>query len=226
MAKTFHLSKAVPEKHPGFYWAISDSWVLAKRSILHIVRNADQLISVALFPIMFMLMFRYVFGGAINTGPISYVNFLVAGILVQTLAFGANSTTLNLAVDLQQGIVDRFRSLPMATGALLVGHVFADLVRNTISGVITLAVAFLVGFRPTASLNEWVLVFVLALLFTLAISWLSAIMGIFVKSIEAAQWFGFIIIFPLTFISSAFVPTDTMPTVLCKLLLKTNRLPW
>lgn len=208
------VTKVQPEIRPKIFWLLLDSWVLTKRSIRHISRSFDQVFSAAIFPIMFMVMFRYVFGGAISTGEISYVNFLVAGILVQTLAFGANYTTINLAVDLQQGIVDRFRSLPMITGSLLIGHVTADLVRNSISAIITLIVAFVVGFRPTADLQEWVLVIILALLFTMAISWLSAIMGLFVKSLEAAQWMGFIIIFPLTFISSAFVPTETMPEIL------------
>jgi ABC-2 type transport system permease protein len=202
------------EKHSKVFWTLSDSYVLAKRSIKHITRNLDQLFSVALFPIMFFLLFRYVFGGAINTGDLSYANYLVAGILVQMLAFGANYTTLNLAIDLQRGIVDRFRSLPMARSALLVGHVGADLFRNTISGLIVLGVSFLLGFQPVAGPVEWLLVLALAILFSLAISWLSAIMGLLVKSTEAAQWTGFIIIFPLTFVSSAFVPTDTMPEAL------------
>ncbi len=202
------------EKHSSLYWAASDSWLMATRSIKHITRSLDQLLNVALFPIMFMLLNRYVFGGAINTGDISYVNFLVAGILVQMLAFGANYTTINLAVDLQQGVVDRFRSLPMFDSALLIGHVTADLFRNMVSAVIVFIVAFIVGFRPTADLLEWVLVLLLAILFTMAISWLSAILGLFVKTIEAAQWVGFVVIFPLTFASSAFVPTETMPSAL------------
>src|SRR5918995_1443750 len=138
------------EKRSKLFWALSDSWVLAKRSIKHITRNLDQLFSVALFPMMFFLLFRYVFGGAIDTGDISYVNFLVAGIFVQMLAFGANYTTMNLAIDLQRGIVNRFRSLPIARSALLIGHVGADLVRNTISGLIVIGVSFLVGFQPVA----------------------------------------------------------------------------
>jgi ABC-2 type transport system permease protein len=202
------------EKHSRVFWALSDSRVLAKRSIKHITRNLDQLFSVALFPIMFFLLFRFVFGGAIDTGDLSYANYLVAGILVQMLAFGANYTTLNLAIDLQRGIVDRFRSLPMARSALLVGHVGADLFRNTISGLIVLGISFLLGFQPVAGPVEWLLVLALAILFSLAISWLSAIMGLLVKSMEAAQWTGFIVIFPLTFVSSAFVPTDTMPEAL------------
>jgi ABC-2 type transport system permease protein len=202
------------EKRSNLFWVFSDSWVLATRSIKHITRSLDQLLAVALFPIMFFLLFRYVIGGAIDTGDISYVNFLVAGILVQMLAFGANYITLNLAIDLQRGIVDRFRSLPIASSALLVGHVGADLFRNTISGLIILGVAFLIGFQPVAGVIEWLLIFGLAFLFSLAISWLSAIMGLLVKSMEAAQWTGFIVIFPLTFVSSAFVPTDTMPEAL------------
>lgn len=211
---SFDIIDVEPEKHTKLFWMISDSWVLAKRSIKHITRNLDQLFSVALFPIMFFLLFRYVFGGAIDTGNISYVNFLVAGIFIQMLAFGANYTTLNLAIDLQRGIVNRFRSLPINRSSLLVGHVTADLVRNMISGIIVIAVSFLVGFHPVAGPVEWLLIFCIAVLFSLAISWLSAIMGLLVKSIEAAQWTGFLVIFPLTFVSSAFVPTDTMPEFL------------
>jgi ABC-2 type transport system permease protein len=115
---------------------------------------------------------------------------------------------------MKEGIVDRFKSLPMASSALVVGHIAADMVRNVISGVIIVLVGFMVGFRPNASAVEWLLVIGLSLLFTLAISWLSAILGLLVKSLEAAQWVGFVIIFPLTFVSSAFVQTSTMPAVL------------
>ena len=209
------LTAAVqPEKHTKLYWTISDSWVMTKRSVIHIVRSLDQVMSLILFPIMFMLLNRYVLGGAIDTGDVSYANYLFAGILVQTLAFGANYTTINLAVDMKEGIVDRFRSLPMVSSALLVGHITADLFRNMISGTIIILIGFLVGFRPNADFQEWLMVIGLAILFTLAISWLSAILGLVVKSLEAAQWVGFIVIFPLTFISSAFVPTDTMPAAL------------
>jgi ABC-2 type transport system permease protein len=187
---------------------------MAKRSILHIVRSMDQVLSLILFPIMFMLLNRYVLGGAIDTGDVSYANYLFAGILIQTLAMGANYPTINLAVDMKEGIVDRFRSLPMSSTALVIGHITADLVRNIISGVIMLLVGFVVGFRPNASFIEWLYVIGLALLFTLAISWLSAILGLLVKSLEAAQWVGFVLIFPLTFVSSAFVPTETMPRAL------------
>lgn len=212
--KSTTLSEKQLTSSQGWQWALSDSWVMTKRSILHIVRSLDQVMSLIMFPIMFMLLNRYVLGGAINTGDVSYANYLFAGIFVQTLAFGANYTTINLAVDLKEGIVDRFKSLPMASGSLLVGHVTADLVRNVISGVIIIAVGFLVGFRPTADFTDWLAVVGLAILFTLSISWLSAILGLLVKSLEAAQWIGFVVIFPLTFISSAFVPVETMPTAL------------
>lgn len=215
MAKTnFAVEPIAPEQRSKLFWAISDSWVLIKRSMLHIVKNMDQLLSVAFQPIMFMLLFRYVFGGAINTGGTSYVNFLVAGILVQTAAFGSTYTAIGVSTDLQRGIVDRFRSLPMRSSAVLIGHTVADLVRNTASSVIMILVGLLVGFRPTSNLWEWILVFGILLLFTFALSWLSAILGMMAKSIEAVQWMSFVFIFPLTFASSAFVPTDGMPKYL------------
>ncbi|MEK6908651.1 MAG: ABC transporter permease [Nanoarchaeota archaeon] len=190
-----------------------DCWILTNRSLKHIVKNMDQLLGVAIMPIMFLLLFRYVFGGAIDTGGTTYVNFLVAGILVQTLAFGASTTAINLVLDMKRGVIDRFRSLPMFSPGLLVAHTIADLVRNVISGVIMVLVAFLVGFRPTAGFNEWMMIIGLLLLFTFAISWLSAILGLLAKSFEAIQWMTFVIIMPLTFASSAFVPTEGMPGV-------------
>ena len=208
------VSKVRPERRSNLFWTVNDAWEMTRRSVRHITRSLDQIMSLILFPIMFMLLNRYVLGGAIDTGDVSYANYLFAGILVQTLAFGANYTTINLAVDMKEGIVERFRSMPMASSALLVGHVAADLVRNVISAIIIIAMGFVVGFRPNADFGEWLLVVGLALVFTLAISWLSAILGLLVKSLEAAQWIGFVVIFPLTFISSAFVPTETMPTVL------------
>ena len=214
MAKLSSIESVETERRSALYWLFSDTYLMTKRSIIHILRSLDQVMSLVMFPIMFMLLNRYVFGGAIDTGDVSYANYLFAGILVQTLAFGANYTTINLAVDMKEGIVDRFRSLPMNSSALILGHISADMVRNVISGAIIIVIGFLVGFRPSATAIEWLFVIGLALLFTLAISWLSAILGLLVKSLEAAQWVGFVIIFPLTFVSSAFVPTDTMPGAL------------
>lgn len=196
------------------YWFVSDSLTLIKRSMLHIIKNMDQLLSVAIMPIMFLLLFRYVFGGAIDTGNITYVNFLFAGILVQTAAFGSNYTAFGVATDLQRGIVDRFRSLPMFNGAVLIGHTVSDLIRNTISAIIMVLVGFLVGFRPTADALDWLLVFAIIMLFTFAFSWLSAIAGLLAKTVEGVQWLTFVIVFPLTFASSAFVPVESMPELL------------
>jgi ABC-2 type transport system permease protein len=204
------IQPVTQEKHSKLYWIMSDSLVLIKRSMTHIIKNPDQLLSVAFQPIMFMLLFRYIFGGAINTGPTTYVNFLMAGILIQTAAFGSLSTAIGVANDLQRGIIDRFRSLPMNDSTVLTGHVVADLVRNLMSSAIMLTVGLFVGFRPTATFTEWLLVIALLMLFTFAISWLAAVMGLIAKSVEAVQWIGFVAIFPLTFASSAFVPTETM----------------
>lgn len=214
MNKTETIAEIRPLQRSSLFWIFSDSWLMTKRSITHIIRSFDQVMSLILFPVMFMLLNRYVFGGAIDTGDVSYANYLFAGILVQTLAFGANYTTINLAVDMKEGIVDRFRSLPMASSALVIGHIAADLVRNIISGVIITIIGLGVGFRPNASAVEWLYVFGLAMLLTLAVSWMSAILGLLVKSLEAAQWVGFVVIFPLTFISSAFVPIETLPAAL------------
>ncbi len=163
---------------------------------------------------MFMLLFRYVFGGAIETGDVSYVNFLVAGILIQMAAFGALTTSLSVAADLQRGIVERIKSLPTISSALMTGHVIADLVRNMISSTILIIVAFVVGFRPTAGWDEWLLIIGLLLVFTFAFSWMAAIMGLLARTVEAVQWMGFFVVFPLTFASSAFVPTEGMPYAL------------
>lgn len=198
----------------SLYWMLSDSLVLITRSLKHIFKNLDQLMSLALQPIMFLLLFRYVFGGAIDTGGTSYVNYLVAGILIQMAAFGATTTSINVATDLKRGIIDRFKSLPIASSTVLVGHVVADLARNIISSIVMILVGLLVGFRPTASPKEWLLALGMLLLFTLAISWVSAILGLLAKSVEAVQWMTFMFVFPLTFASSAFVPTAGMPKVL------------
>ena len=210
MIQTYTTGAVKPMKRSRLYWILSDSAILIRRSLTHIFRNMDQILGLAIQPIMFMLLFRYVFGGAINTGETSYVNFLVAGILVQMAAFGALTTSFSVASDLQKGIIDRLKSLPIASWALLMGHVTADLVRNLISSTIMIGVALLVGFRPTASVTDWFLIVGILLLFTFAISWVSAILGLVAKTIEAVQWMGFLAIFPLTFASAAFAPTDSM----------------
>lgn len=210
MSTTTLNSTIKPEVHSKLYWAISDSAVLIKRSLSYIFKNMDQLLGVVLQPMMFLLLFRYVFGGAINTGGISYVNFLIAGILVQMAAFGALTTSYSVAIDLQRGIVDRIKSLPILSGGLLIGHIIADLFRNILSSIIMIGVGLAVGFRPTASFSDWLAIAGIVLLFTFALSWVSAILGLLAKSVEAVQWMGFILVFPLTFASAAFAPTETM----------------
>ncbi|MBW3568900.1 ABC transporter permease [Candidatus Parcubacteria bacterium] len=208
------MKRVKPEPRSKIYWALSDFAVLTKRSMVYIVRNMDQALSTVFMPIMFLMLFRYVFGGAIETPGVSYVDFLFAGILVQTAAFGATYTAIGVTTDIRRGIVDRFKSLPMVSSAVLVGHTVTDLVRNTISAVIMVLVGLLVGFRPEANAFEWLLVLGILMVFTFAISWLSAIMGLLSKTVEGVQWMTFVFVFPVTFISSAFVPTASMPSAL------------
>jgi ABC-2 type transport system permease protein len=162
---------------------------------------------------MFLVLFATVFGGAISKAlpaGVSYLDFLMAGIIVQTLAFGSTNTATAICNDLQKGIVDRFRALPMSNLAVLNGHVISDLIRNGISTMVMLAAGLVIGFRSDASFTDWLLIAGIILLFTLAFSWLSAIMGVLAKSVEGVQWLSFLIVFPLTFASSAFVPTASM----------------
>ena len=196
---------------PRIVWAFLDALVLAKRSVLETVRVPELIMFVAIQPIMFVLLFRYVFGGAIQVPGGQYVNFLMPGIFVQTVAFGGVTTAIGLAQDMQRGIIDRFRSLPMSSSAVLTGRTIADLARNLFTVVIMLTVGFLVGFRPGGSPFEFLLGIVLLLGVSFAFSWISAFIGLLVRSVEAAQSGGFIWLFPLTFASSAFVPVATMP---------------
>jgi ABC transporter DrrB family efflux protein len=191
-----------------------DSWIMIKRSCLHIIRNTDQLLGAFFQPIMFLVLFVAVFGGAIKGSlppGTSYIDFLMAGIIVQTVAFGSTTTAVAICNDLQKGIVDRFRSLPMSNLAVLNGHVVSDLLRNTISTTVMLVTGLAIGFRSHANVTHWLLIVGILLLFTFAFSWLMAIMGVYAKSVEAVQWLTFVIIFPLTFASSAFVPAQSMP---------------
>ncbi|MEK7499437.1 MAG: ABC transporter permease [Patescibacteria group bacterium] len=213
--RTIYVTQAVkPEQRSKAYWVLSDCIVLITRSLKHIFKNTDQLLGLTIQPVMFMMLFRYVFGGAINTGGTTYVNFLVAGILVQSLAFGSLTTSLSVATDLQKGIIDRIKSLPIASWALLMGHVVADIFRNSIQSVVMIGAGFLVGFRPEASASDWFAIAGIVLVFTFAMSWVAAILGLLAKSVETVQWLGFFIVFPLTFASAAFAPTESMPKFL------------
>ena len=193
-------------------WAILDALVLARRSVLETVRVPELIMFVAIQPVMFVLLFRYVFGGAIQVPGGQYVNFLMPGIFVQTVAFGGVTTAIGLAQDMQRGLIDRFRSLPMSSSAVLTGRTIADLARNLFTVAIMLAVGFLVGFRPGGTPLEFLLGILVLLGVSFAFSWISAFIGLLVRSVEAAQSGGFIWLFPLTFASSAFVPVSTMPS--------------
>jgi ABC-2 type transport system permease protein/oleandomycin transport system permease protein len=162
-------------------------------------------------PVMFVLLFRYVFGGAIRTPGTSYVDFLMPGVLVQTAMFGSFFTGIGLAEDLNKGVVDRLRSLPMARSAVLFGRTLSDLVRNAATGVVMVAVGILVGFRPDQSAPRLLLAIVVLLGFAYVFSWIAATIGLAIRDPETTQSAGFIWMFPLTFASSAFVPATSMP---------------
>jgi len=201
-----------PARHSALFWALADAWVLAKRRLTQIPRIPDELIFATIQPIMFVVLFRYVFGGAIRgVGP-NYANYLMAGIFVQTVIFGATTTGIGLAQDLEKGLIDRFRSLPMAKSAVLTGRTIADLVRNVFVVIVMLVVGLITGFRPAGSPLAWIAAFALILLVSFAFSWISATIGLAVHSVEAAQSAGFVWLFPLTFASSAFVAVATMPS--------------
>ena len=194
--------------------ALSDTLVLARRSLKRIPRAPDLLLAFTVQPVMFVLLFVYVFGGAIRTPGLDYVDFLMPGIIVQTMSFGGFVTALGLAEDLNKGLIDRFRSLPMSRAAVLTGRTLADVATNAISLAIMIGVGLLVGFSFTTSALEVIAGVGLMLLFGYAFSWIFAFVGLTASSPEAAQSLGFIAIFPLTFASSAFVPPETMPAAL------------
>ena len=191
----------------------SDTIVLAKRNLLRIPRAPDLLLAFTVQPVMFVLLFVYVFGGAVQTpGFDDYTDFLIPGIIVQTMAFGGVVTALGLAEDLKKGLIDRFRSLPMSRSAVLAGRTLADVATNLLSLTVMIAVGLLVGFTFDANVLEIIGGVVLMLLFGYAFSWVFASIGLISSSPEAAQSLGFIAVFPLTFASSAFVPIESMPS--------------
>jgi ABC transporter DrrB family efflux protein len=191
--------------------AVSDTLVLARRSFLRIPRQPDLLVGFTVQPVMFVVLFVYVFGGAIQTPGFDYVDFLMPGIIVQSMAFGGFVTALGLAEDLKKGLIDRFRSLPMASSAVLTGRTLADVATNVVQLVVMLTVGLAVGFRFSTNVPEVVAGIALLLLIGYAFSWVFALIGLVASSPEAANAYGFTIIFPLTFVSSAFVPVASMP---------------
>jgi ABC-2 type transport system permease protein len=187
-----------------------DTTVLLGRSMRHITRSPDTIITVAITPIAIMLLFVYVFGGAINTGSASYVTYLLPGILLITIATGISYTALRLFTDLQSGIFERFQSLPIARSSVLWAHVLTSLVSNLISLALVVLVALVMGFRSGAGVLAWLAVAGILVLFTLALTWIAVIAGLSAKTADGAGAFAYPLVF-LPFISSAFVPTHTMP---------------
>ncbi|WP_018351242.1 ABC transporter permease [Longispora albida] len=190
--------------------ALSDGWVVAKRNLIKIKRIPDLLIFSTIQPIMFVLLFAYVFGGAIPTQGVDYKEYLMAGIFTQTVAFGAAITAIGLAEDLQKGTIDRFRSLPMSRAAVLIGRTTSDLLNNVLVVAVMSICGLIVGWRIHNGFFKAIAGFLLLLAFAYAMSWVSALIGLSVKSVEVAQSAGFIWMFPLTFLSNAFIPTHTL----------------
>ena len=189
---------------------LSDCLVLTKRSLRHILRSPDTIITTAITPLAMMLLFVYVFGGALDTGSDNYVNYLLPGILLITIASGISYTAYRLFMDMQGGIFERFRSMPIARSSILWAHVLTSVVANLLSLAIVVAVALVMGFRTSAGVPSWLAVVGLLVLFTLALTWLAVIPGLTAKSVDGVSGFAYPLIF-LPFISSAFVPTDGMP---------------
>jgi len=189
---------------------ITDSIVVTKRNLIRMRRLPEAIFFNSVQPVMFVLLFRYVFGGAINTGG-EYVNFLIPGILVQTSLFGGAGTAIGLNEDMGKGIIDRFRSLPMARSAVLMGRILADVARNVFVVLLMLAVGTAVGFRFNNGFFPAIAAIAVLLLFGMAFSWLFALVGLSVKTAESAQIASFLPVFPLTFAASTFVPLDSMP---------------
>ncbi|MCJ1713120.1 ABC transporter permease [Curtobacterium sp. VKM Ac-2922] len=191
-----------------------DGWTVTKRNLIKIKRSPDMLVFAVLQPIMFVLLFSQVYGGAIAVQGTDYTQFLMAGIFAQTVVFGATFSGSAMAQDLKEGLIDRFRTLPMSASAVLVGRTNSDLVLNTISMVIMMVTGLAVGWRVNSSPLEFLAGIGLLLLFSYAFSWVMALLGMSVKTPEVINNASFMILFPLTFVSNAFVPSDTLPLVL------------
>lgn len=216
MATVTAPSAAAPSvaPRPAIGWALTDAITIAWRNIKAMTRVPEVIVFSTIQPVIFVLNFRYVFGGAIRGSlppGLDYVDFLMPGIFVQTVAFGSVGTAIAIATDLNTGLLERFRSLPMARSAVLAGRTIADLVRNSFVILLMVVVGFLVGFRIHAGVLAFVAAFLLLLFFMFSLSWVFATIGLTIKNAEAAQAASFPILAVLVFASSAFVPTSTMP---------------
>lgn len=195
----------------GILTALSDARVIARRNVIKITRVPEVLVFVLLSPIMFVLLFGYVFGNSIDVPGTSYREFLIAGIFAQTVMFGATFTGTGIAEDMQKGIINRFRSLPMARSAVLAGRTVSDVIYNVLSIAIMAVTGLLVGWRIRGSVLDAVLGFALLLLFAYAISWIMALIALLVPSVEVINNASFMVIFPMTFVANTFVPAENLP---------------
>lgn len=202
-------ASAPPEPRPALRGLTAEA-IFAGRSLLNSMRDGESLLMAIMLPVMLMLLFTWVFGGAIDPSG-AYVDYVVPGIILTCAGFGASATAVYVANDMRTGIIDRFRTMPVRSGAVLTGHVVASLVRNLVATAIVIGVGVLVGFRPTASLGEWILLALFITLYLLAITYLFAAIGLAAGSPEGANGYGFILLF-LPYLSSAFVPVASMPT--------------
>ena len=193
---------------------VTDTLIIAERNLIRLPRKPELLIAFTVQPIMFLLLFRYVFGGAIQTGGLSYIEFLLPGIVVQNIAFGGFVTAIGLNEDVHKGLIDRFRSLPMARPAVLAGRTLSDVVTNLVAMCVLVITGVIIGFSFHTSVPEVLAGLGLLLLFGYAFSWVFAFVGLVASTPESANSMAFLAVFPLTFISSAFVPVATMPTPL------------
>lgn len=213
-AATATLAPDATIRHPvggHLRWTFADARTMTWRNLIRYTRVPDAIFFSSVQPIMFVLLFRYVFGGAIHIPGISYVNYLIAGVYVQTVMFGAVSTSVGLSEDLHQGLIERFRALPMARSAVLAGRTSADVVRNFGVLLLITAVGYLVGFRVQTNAAAFIAGLLLVLFFAFGLSWGFAIIGLTTSNSETAQLAAFPVLFPLTFASSAFVPVTSMP---------------
>jgi ABC transporter DrrB family efflux protein len=191
---------------------VTDTLIIAERNLIRLPRKPELLLAFTVQPIMFVLLFRYVFGGAIDTGGLPYVDYLIPGIIVQNIAFGGFVTAIGLNEDVHKGLIDRFRSLPMARAAVLAGRTLSDIVTNFLGVCILVITGLIIGFSFGGPVLHVAFGFVVLLLIGYAFSWVFALVGLVANTPESANSLGFILIFPLTFISSAFVPTSSMPS--------------
>ena len=189
---------------------LQDTGAMTRRCLLYTLRNVDNLITMLFLPVMIMLLFVFVLGGAMQTGQENYITYALPGILLLTLGYGAGTTAVSVNIDMQTGIVDRFRSMPIGRTTLLTGHVLASVLKNLVSTGVVLGVAFLIGFRPEAGLLDWAGATGILLLYTLAMTWMAIVFGLAAKTPEGASAFSYVVLF-LPYLSSGFVPTDSMP---------------